>query len=214
MIGSRGSTVLIALLLSAAVHAVPAAAQELTGVAIGPDGQPISGAPVALHRVGGGSGAFVGSDTTGPEGEFRFELQPDSAVYFAALRYSGRMYIGPTVRPGTVPIADYVLRVDPANEAGAVASGMAGQAQAPPPRTSAPPADSDAGALLLVGLLALAAAAAFFFAAPRYRHRRTREALIELAALENALADATEEDDTARLRADRDRLRASLAPRP
>ncbi len=207
-----------ACLLALCVVAAPATAQELTGVALGPDGQPLGGEAVALHRVGGmGGGAFVATDTTSADGAFRFELGPDSAVYFAAIRYGGRMYIGPAVQPGTVPIADYLLQVDPANEAGAVATGLSSRPQTPPRTTSpgtAVPSSSDAGALLLVGLLALGAATAFFFAAPRYRQRRTREALIELAAIENALADATDEDDTAELRADRDRLRAGLAPRP
>jgi hypothetical protein len=213
-----GARLRVASLVVSAVGllAGPAVAQELTGVALGPDGQPIPGAPVALHRVGGdGGGAFVGSATTDATGAFRFEIEADSAVYFAAIRYEDRMYIGPAVQPGTVPIRDYVIEVDPANEAGAVASALSGQRQVPPPQAArSTPADSDTGALLLVGLLALAAAAVFFFAAPRYRRRRTRETLIELAAIENALEDAADGDDTARLLADRDRLRGQLAPRP
>ncbi|NIQ56401.1 MAG: hypothetical protein GWN85_23900, partial [Gemmatimonadetes bacterium] len=58
-------------------------AQELAGVALGPDGEPLAGVPVVLHRVGGGSGAFVATDTTTEEGGFQFALAADSAVYFA-----------------------------------------------------------------------------------------------------------------------------------
>lgn len=207
---------LAALLLAGLLQAGPATAQELTGVALGPDGDPLADVPVVLHRVGGGGGAFVATDTTNDEGGFRFQLEPDSAVYFAALRYDGRMYIGPAAHAGGEPVSGYLLRVDPSTEAGAVASALSGQAPAPAPAMPArqtASGDSDLGAFLLVGLLALAAVGAFLFAAPRYRHRRTQDGVIELASLENALADADSDDERARLRAARDRLREQLAPR-
>jgi hypothetical protein len=196
----------------------PGIGQELTGVALGPDGQPLERTPVALHRVGQGAGAFIATDTTDADGAFGFELEADSAVYFAAARFEGRMYIGPAVQAGTAVVRDYVLQIDPANEAGAVASAI-GPRQPParpatPPGQGAPGGSSDEGALLLVGLLALGAAGAFFFAAPRYRQRQTRDSLIELAAVENALADGPDADERPRLEADRDRLRDRLAPRP
>ena len=200
---------------AASASAEPASGQELTGVAIGPDGQPLAEQVVVLHRVGGGSGAFVSTDTTSPEGGFRFALPvQDTAVYFAALRYDGRMYIGPAAEAGGEPVSDYILRVDPSTEAGAVASALSGQAPPPPPaRPGARPAGggSDTGAFLLVGVLALTSAAIFFFAAPRYRRQRTRDTLIELARVENELAVADPED-RARLKAERDRHRERLAP--
>lgn len=208
---------LAAVLLIPAV-AGPVRAQELTGVALGPDGAPLADQVVVLHRVGGGGGAFVATDTTNPEGGFRFPLPArDSAVYFAALRYDGSMYIGPAVGAGGEPVSGYVLRVEPGSEAGAVASTLSGQAPVAPmarpaAQTAASGRGSDAGALLLVGLLALAAAGIFLFAAPRYRRLRTREAVIELARLENELAQADVED-RARLEAERDRQRERLAPR-
>lgn len=192
-------------------------AQELTGVALGPDGAPLPNVPVVLHRVGGGGGAFVGTDTTSREGGFRFALEPgDSAIFFAALRYDGRVYIGPTVPAGGEPVSDYVLRVEPGSEAGAVANALGGSA---PPAAGARPVeqtgagDSDAGAFILIGLLAVSTVAAFLFAAPRYRHRRTRDAVIHLAATENALAGAEDLEERARLETTRDRLRKQLAPR-
>lgn len=194
-----------------------AGAQELTGVALGPDGEPLTDHVVVLHRVGGGGGAFVATDTTGARGEFSFPLPAeDPALYFAALRYDGRMYIGPAAEGGGEPVAGYVLSVDPGSEAGAVASALSSQSARPTPaRASAQvgaPASSDAGAFLLVGLLALTAAGIFIVAAPRYRRQRTRDALIELARIENALA-APDVQERARLEADRDRHREWLAPR-
>lgn len=192
-----------------------AGAQELSGVALGPEGEPLTDVPVVLHRVGGGGGAFVATDTTTPEGRFRFALdQGDVAIYFVALRYDNRMYIGPAVEGGGDPVTDYVLRVEPGSEAGAVASALSGQGATrpstpPPGRTG--PKSSDTGAFILVGLLALAAVAAFIIAAPRYRQRRMRQSVIELATVENALADPSVEDRE-RLLATRDRLRKQLAP--
>lgn len=210
----------VALLTTAAfaVALAPglAAAQQLSGVAQGPEGQPLSGLPVVLHRVGGGGGAFVATDTTTPEGRFQFPLgEADSAIYFVALRYDGRMYIGPAVEGGGEAVSGYVVRVEPGSEAGAVASALSGQRTTTRPASPAARTESvssDAGAFILVGLLALAAGAAFVMAAPRYRHRTTRDALIELATVENALAEPESPDDRDRLLAIRDRLRKQLAP--
>jgi hypothetical protein len=213
----RGPVLAVLLAAGLGSTGIPAAGQALDGVALGPDGSALDGVPVVLHRVGGGGGAFVATETTDPEGRFRFLLESaDSAVYFAALRYEGRMYIGPAVQGGGAePITDYLLRVEPGAEAGAVASALSGNAPTPPaalPAGRGAADSSDTGALLLVGLLALTAAAIFLLAAPRYRRQRTRDALIELAELENRLA-GDDVEDRARLEAERDRQRERLAPR-
>lgn len=223
---------LLALVLAAAAGAplygpTPLAAQQIDGVALGPDGQPLADVPVALHRVGGGAGAFAGSTVTGDDGRFRFLIEdPDSALYFAAMRYDGRMYIGPAVTGGTADVEGYELRADPAAEAGAVASalsgggapgGMTGAAGAAPGapagaagRTSG---SGDTGALLIVAALALAAAGIFLATAPGYRRRRTRDTLTELATVENRLASDVEATERQRLEARRASLRGRLAPR-
>jgi hypothetical protein len=219
--------VLLAL-LPALTGPSPGHGQELTGVALGPDEAPLANTPVVLHRVGGGGAGFISTDTTDAEGGFRFELDGGAGdIYFAALRYEGGMYIGPAIEAGGEPVTGYLLRVEPASEAGAVASALARPGPVP---TAAQPsaqtrtgarAGSDLGALLLVGLLAMAAAAAFVYAAPRYRERRTRDALIQLAEAENALEGAGESGqdeeagarERARLEGQRDRLRKQLAPR-
>ncbi|MFW5950571.1 MAG: hypothetical protein ACOCVZ_00495 [Gemmatimonadota bacterium] len=213
----RSPTVL--LLLAGLVLLGPGSvhAQELTGVALGPDGRPLTDTPVALHRVDGGGGAFVATDTTTADGGFRFPLETqDSATYFAAVRFEGRMYIGPGVQAGAEPATGYILRVSPESEAGAVAGALSGAAPPPPPARAAPrtgQASSDTGAFLLVGLLALGAAAVFFVAAPRYRERRTLDGVIELARIENELAETDSAEQREWLQSARARLRKQLAPR-
>lgn len=194
-------------------------AQEMTGVALDPDGQPLVDVPVVLHRVGGGGGAMAGVDTTGPDGAFRFTMTAgDSAVYFAALRHEGRLYIGPAIHAGQEPVTGYVLQVGPASDMGAVGAALSGAA-APPATAARSPVRSgagDRGALWLVSLLALTAAAVFVLTAPRYRERRTRDAVIEVARIENRLAGSSEElsaQDRQRLTERRDRLKEQLAPR-
>lgn len=220
--GARLLALLGLVTLSAWLVPLRGAAQDLTGVALGPDDAPLAATPVVLHTVGGGGGAFVATDTTDAEGRFRFALEPTAAgVYFAALRYEDGLYIGPAIEAGAEPVTDYVLRVEPGSEAGAVASAltrpgpMTAKAR-PMDRTAGGGSGSDLGAILLVSLLALAGAAAFVVAAPRYRRRRTREALIQLATAENALGETpagTVPADRARLEDTRDRLRKQLATR-
>lgn len=231
-LAQRQATMLSAAFLATLLlTAAGAHGQSLAGVAIGPDGRPLAETSVVLHRVGAGGGAFIGTTTTAADGGFRFTLEAaDAAVYFAALRYEGAVYIGPAVEAGGEPISDYLLRVGPGSEAGAVASALAQpgplpSATRPAAQGSPSVASSDAGAFALVGLMGVAAVAAFLFAAPRYRTHRTRTALIELAEAENSLADpgaaAADPDDTdaedaeagrRRLEATRDRLRKQLAP--
>ncbi len=204
----------------ALLAAAPLAAQEVAGVALGPDGNPLAGVAVVLHGVGAGGGAMAGVDTTGAAGEFRFQLPAqDSSVYFAALRYEGSLYVGPAIQAGGDPVTGYVLQVSPSSEAGAVGAAM-GNPMTPPPATARPGPGSrsstDAGAIWLVAILALSAAGVFVFTAPRYRARRTREAVMEVARIENRLAGSAADLSDAerqRLEEQRDRLKEQLAPR-
>lgn len=206
------ATALLALLLGAG----PLAAQEIAGVAMDSTGRPLPEVPVALHRVGGGSGATVAATTTDAEGRFQFFIEVvDSAVYFVAMRHADRMYIGPPARGGVERITDYEVRADAGSEAGAVASALSGDAPLRPmtPPGTPQPSSSGAGAVWFVGILALVVAVVFVTTAPTYRRRRKREALVELATLENRLAGsgtgADAEADRRRLAA----LRERLAPR-
>ena len=204
------AVVALALLLLAA--AGPAAAQEIAGVAVDSAGRPLAGVPLALHRIGGGSGANVATGATDADGRFRFAIEEvDSAVYFVAMRHDGRMYIGPPARGGAERVTDYVVRADPGSEAGAVASALAGRDAPLDPRSPSAPGSAGMGAVWLVPVLGLAVAAIFLTTAPDYRRRRRREMVLELARVENRLAaggaGADPED-----RRRRDALRARLAP--
>lgn len=209
----------VPLVLALFLVAGPVMAQEVTGVALDPAGQPMVDVPVVLHRVGGGGGAMAGVDTTGPDGTFRFTMAVgDSAVYFAAVRHEGRLYVGPAIHAAQEPVTGYVLQVGPASDMGAVGAALSGAA-APPPTPARPMAGrggGDTGAIWLVSLLALTAAAVFVLTAPRYRERRTRDAVIEVARLENRLAGPRDElspEDRQQLTERRDRLKEQLAPR-
>lgn len=201
-----------------------ARAQQVDGVALGPDGAPLPDVTVALHRVGGTGGASVASATTDDAGRFQFVIEVrDSAVYFAAMRYGERMYIGPAIPGGGADVEGYELRAEPGSEAGVVAgalsgtgmSGMTGGASGGMGAAVAQPGggSSDAGAYWLVAILALAAAAVFVTTAPGYRRRRTRDALIELATVENQMASGVAGEERQQLEERRARLRGRLAPR-
>ena len=195
-------------------------AQEIRGLALDSAGEPIVGEPVALHRVGGMGGSSVATATTDDSGRFHFDIQvADSALYFAAIRHDGKMYIGPPARGGAERVIDYVLRATADAEAGRIASALSGtgtSGSAPPFMGAATAAqdarDNSTGALWLVALLAVTAATLFLFTAPRYRQRRTRDLLVELATLENRLADPGFEGDREEAERRRERIRERLAP--
>ena len=213
-----------AVLMAAFLGAfVPRAAtgQEISGVALDQAGQPIPGIPVALHRVGGGGGgATVAATTTGEDGGFEFLIEAlDSAVYFVAMRHDERMYIGPPARGGAERVTDYVIRAEPGSEAGAVASALSGSGPVPgaplAPQAARPGMGGGAGggAVWFVVILAIVVAATFVTTAPGYRRKRSREMVMELARVENRLAAAGPDADTAADARRRDELRARLAPR-
>jgi hypothetical protein len=202
-----------------ALTAAGAGGQEVQGLAVGPMGEPLPGVVVALHRVGDGGAGTVASATTGDDGRFEFQLETrDSAYYFVAMRHEDRMYIGPLALAGAERVTGYIVSADPDSEAGAVAAalaprGTAGSAGMGLPARAAP---ADGGGapvgVWLAAVLALAAGATFVATAPRYRRLRTREALVELATLENRLAEGPESGEREDLAARRDRLRERLSP--
>jgi hypothetical protein len=208
------------LAVAACTGAAGAHAQEVRGVAVDGQGMPLPDVVVALHRIGDmGAGANVASTTTDHEGRFHFDVAADSALYFAAMRYDERLYIGPPALAGAERVTGYVLAADPAAEAGAVASAlsrtpaMVRGAEGATARPTPPPGVNERS-LWLAALLALIGAAVFISTAPRYRRRRGREALVELATLENELEAATDAEDRSELARRRDQLRERLAPSP
>jgi hypothetical protein len=212
--------------VAVALAPIPIGAQEVRGVAVDAEGRALPGVVVALHRVGDTGGDNVASVTTDVEGRFHFQVETrDDAIYFAAMRIDGRMYIGPPAMAGAERVSGYVLAADPDAEAGALASMMAqegagtggfgaqpGSATRGGTGTGGAGGGADAG-LLFAGILALLSAGVFMVAAPRYRRRRTRDALYELATVEEALAGEPEAADRPELLRRRAELRGRLAPR-
>jgi hypothetical protein len=215
-----GSVAALAAAVLLSVTAGAAGAQEVRGVAVGPNGEPLPDVVVALHRIGDReAGANVASTTTDHVGRFRFQVESaDSALYFVAMRYADRLYIGPPAMAGIEPVTGYILAADPAAEAGAVASalsrapGAGVMAQGPAAGDAGGGGVTPSGILLALAVLTLAAMAAFLATAPRYRRRRTREALVEIATLENRLAAEPEAEERAELARRRDQLRGRLEP--
>jgi len=167
---------------------LPAGAQTtgsitITGRAISPQGGPVAGLEVLLHRVNAAGGAQLGSVTTDSTGAFSLTAQADpdtSAVYFAAARFNEELYIGPFVREpdGSEP---YML----------VVGGEPVQLGAPIPTSMPPvaPGGSPRRQLLILlpmlGLLGVAAWAMIQAARPPTRRR----ALIRLAALDEQIGE-------------------------
>lgn len=111
----RTSSALILLLLAAAsANAQATSSVTIAGHAIDPQGQPMAGLEVLLHRVDGSSGSSLGSAVTDSVGAFSItaEAAADTqAIYFAAARVDGELYIGPFVRQPTGTGAPYMLVV-------------------------------------------------------------------------------------------------------
>lgn len=221
MIRRRWSAALVVALMAAAGHTSPVSAQQFQGVALGPEGEPLPGVSVALHRVGEGGGSTAATTTTDGEGRFTFDSAvQDSALYFAAIRYQDRMYIGPAIRGAGEATGVYEVRAVPEAEAGRVASMLAGGGRTAGPLpssvTDGAPSAGDTGAIWIVALLALAAAGIFLATAPAYRRRRGRSEMVELATIENhlsgrgAVLESDERDDLVRRR---DALRERLTRR-
>lgn len=210
---SRGPLTGLLLLLGLAA---PAAAQHISGLALGPDGGPLPNVPVALHRVGGSANASVATRTTDARGRFTFEIEvADSAVYFAAIRHEGRLYIGPPVRGGSGRVSEYEIRAEPSYEAGAVASALSRSVPGVGGMQRLPRGGSGTGSAAVagvLGLLALAMVVTFLAVAPGYRRKRRRELVLELASIENRLADADRTPE-AGLEQRRQQLRERLEPR-
>jgi hypothetical protein len=171
-----------------AVHAAGVAAQsvELRGRAVDPQGAPVAGLEVLLHRVAGGSGANIARDTTGEDGSFTLTAEgpsPDSAVFFAAARYRNELFVGEFVRPPFDAGMSYTLVV------GGQPFSMDSPLPVAPGSAPSIPAPSSSWILLLVPVLALGAVvyAAVTRSGRPTRHRRL---LIRLAAFDEDAAAA------------------------
>ena len=172
--------------------AVPAAAQQrdtisLEGRVLGPEGEPLAGQVVVLHRVAQGSGATIAADTSRADGRFTlaaggFPSSPD-ATYFVAARYRGELYIGAPFRPPLPPDVDYTVQV---GVPGTSATALMGAASAPGSPAPLPedPFPYRLWILLIIPLLVVALATGYLLT--RQRGVDRRRALLEIAELDEA----------------------------
>lgn len=188
----------ILALAAAATGTQPTLAQAVPGMldgqVIGPDGGPVAGQIVVLHRVAGGSGATVAEDTSDAEGRFtlRFEPAPDeaAATYFVASRWEGELYIGPPFRTPIDTAGDYTMQV---GVPGTSASTLLGTApQRPPSVTVAEPFPYRTWLFLIIPLVVMALAAGYLLTRGRGRLRR-RQLLLEIARLDETFEAELEE---------------------
>lgn len=175
----------------------------ITGRVIDPEGKPVANQSVLLHAVQESAGSNVASDTTDASGAFALNVPTTDpkSIYFVAVLYEGALYMGEMMRPPFPEGQDYIVQVGvnpvdlgaPANEAPAPA----------PPTTG-----SERTAGIFVVVAAVAIIAGLIIAGIRRRPPARRRWLVELARIEDEIADAT--GDTAILEKRRAELRTRL----
>ncbi len=192
-------TAMLGLLVSIPLGAQEVEPPTLRGRVIDPQGQPVAGIVVAVHRVSEvGGGGEVGRAATAEDGAFDVPLDTsEDGIYFAATRYEGALYMGGMFRELDEVTSDYVIVVGQ----NAVAGG--GPAVVPPP-------DPGPGATWPV-LLVLGVVGGVFVLLPlmpkRRRHFAVRSLLLELAELEERGAAG---DTPSQYPAEREALRARI----
>ena len=97
------------------VASLPLQAQtsELRGRVFGPDGEPVAGVSVVLHRVTDDGGTEVGRAVSDGDGAFVIdagEVTP-GGLYFAATRHDGSLFMGPIFRDLREIDSEYVIVV-------------------------------------------------------------------------------------------------------
>src|SRR5690606_9033364 len=108
----------------------------LRGRVLDAAGSPVPGTEVALHRVTPAGGAIIARDTTSDDGSFDLSLPAadDDAVFFAATRIDGRLFIGAIVRRPEAPVQYDIIAAGSGVEASAPPGRAGAAAPAPPPR--------------------------------------------------------------------------------
>lgn len=155
-----------------AVTSLSAQQPALTGRVQDDRGGAIAGVEVTLHRVTALGGTSLAVDTTDTDGRFRLGVgaaAADTALFFAAARVDGALYVGEPFRgpiPGDV---EYMLVV--------------GAAAAAPPAAMTTNASGSTAAATLALLAILFAAGWLVYGRRRARIRPARRALIAAAAL-------------------------------
>lgn len=186
----------------------------LRGRVVNAAGEPVGDQAVSLHRVSAAGGTTVARATSGADGRFELTMTaaPSDALYFAATRYDGGLYIGTPFRLPAPAGSEYVIVVGPgATEAAAILqqalSGGAGTDAAGAGTDAAAGTDAvvdaqDQGtaewplALAIASTAAAAALVGWRWTARRRMPAR-RRLLLELAELEEHLDARAGEVDTA-----------------
>ena len=209
------------LLLGGVRGAAAQAASTLQGQVVDSAGKPVAGQRLTLHRVNQTGGALVDSATTDAQGRFRFRITAESdtsAVFFAATRWQGELYIGQPFKP-PVPAGEtykVVVGVNPVHMGPATGGGVGGMAspQGGAGAAPVPASDSNAGRWFLVVVLALVAAGAAGYgllgSSRDRRDERRREILARIAELDERAQGAAREE-LAALERERAELLAQLA---
>jgi hypothetical protein len=197
---------LLSLLVLGALAPTQLAARQqplvLAGHVVDLQGKPVAGQEVLLHRVAGESGASIGQTQTDSTGAFTFRLDEtptDDAVYFAAARVDGKMYIGPFQKPPIDSAAPYEIVVggEPIDFGAPLTPGT------PTPGSALQsPVGPSRWTLALIPLLAVLGLGAAI-ALSRRRRLQRRHLLIRLAVLEE---QAAQNGDTEGLRQERARI--------
>jgi hypothetical protein len=165
-----------------------ASAQDLVlaGQVIGPDGQPVPGQAVLLHRVTDQGGELLTQSTTGDDGRFTLRVTssaPASGVFFVATRFRGQIYIGPLIRPPFPEGQEYVVQVGVAGVGDIEGLTAATRSPQPPQPTRG---------LFPWALLAAALGAGVWLTVEGSGPSRRRRALIRIAQLDERCAGAAD----------------------
>jgi hypothetical protein len=114
MIRSASLLALVGGLVALPAQILAQAELTVPGRVVDAAGTPVPGQTVLLHRVTPEGGAMLAETVTGDDGRFVLrapETAVAEAVYFAATRYRGELFIGPMLRPPLPADSGFVLRV-------------------------------------------------------------------------------------------------------
>lgn len=204
--------IVFALLIAGLFHGIAAAQQpdvSAAGRVVGPDGAPLPGQDVVLHRVDAAGGATIAETVSDADGAFTMTAAASadtSAVFFVAARHAGELYIGPPFKPGMPGTMVQQIQVGVPGMSASAMLAQDGGTTLPP--TGMRPATSRNWLLLLVPLFGVAAVA-LSIVVPRRRIPEKRSILIRVARLDESAATA-QQADRGQLLAERTRLMTQL----
>lgn len=192
LLGGLGTALAIVAGAAGGTAVAQAPDPGIRGTVLGPDGAPLAGVEVMLHRMTDTTGGLVARESTDSAGRFAFPVADrQGAVLFAAASRDGVLYVGPVLAPEAPLPDDYQIRITGAAETGSIvledgtvmppAAFSGALVETPPPPTSG---DRDARrtTLVFLGLASMLAAFAFVWR-DRARARSWRAAILELAEL-------------------------------